>query len=334
MAQKLTAQWEHRGTGGIPAVQPDRRAVSVLTLVIAVLSSVAALAGVLTAGRAGTQEVTSLRGAPVTLYGEGLFALDTWLIGVGNRGQDAIVLLVEIPLLLAALVAYRRGSLRGHVALAGVLSFFLYDYASMTFATAQNRVFPLYVAVFAASLFAFVRVFSAIDADLVSSRFPRRPSRPFLVGYLLAVAAALTAAWLPSLIAAAVDAGQIPAIVGPYTSSVTHALDLGVIAPVVVLAAVLLRRRTPLGHVMTLTVLVLNVSIGLVLMGQGAAQLLAGVPMTPGEIVSKMLTFAALTVVAGWVLVVMARTRRSDGRRAAAVARAEGAALVRPMVHT
>jgi hypothetical protein len=53
------------------------------------------------------------------LYGEGLFAFDTWLLGVGNRGQDLIVLLVEIPLLLAALAGYRRGSLRGQVALAG-----------------------------------------------------------------------------------------------------------------------------------------------------------------------------------------------------------------------
>jgi hypothetical protein len=132
------------------------------------------------------------------------------------------------------------------------------------------------------------------------------------VGYLLAVAAALTAAWLPSLIVAAVDVGQIPVIVGPYTSSVTHALDLGVVVPVVVLAAVLLRRRAPPGYVLTLTVLVLNVTIGLMLMGQGAAQLLAGVPMTPGEIVSKMLTFAALTIVAGTILAIMTRTHRPD----------------------
>jgi hypothetical protein len=58
--------------------------------------------------------------------------------------------------------------------------------------------------------------------------------------------------------------------------------------------------------------LVLNVTIGLMLMGQGAAQLLAGVPMTPGEIVSKMLTFAALTIVAGTILAIMTRTHRPD----------------------
>ena len=77
--------------------------LSVLTLLIAVLSSVAALAGVLTAGGPGTHEITSLRGAPVTLYGEGLFAFDTRLLGVGNRGQD-LILLSWNPLLLAALL--------------------------------------------------------------------------------------------------------------------------------------------------------------------------------------------------------------------------------------
>ena len=118
MTRRFPAPCELQGRVATLAVQPPRRAVSVLTLLIAVLSSVAALAGVLTAGGPGTHEVTSLRGAPVTLYGEGLFAFDTRLLGVGNRGQDLILLLVEIPLLLAALIAYRRGSLRGEVALA------------------------------------------------------------------------------------------------------------------------------------------------------------------------------------------------------------------------
>jgi hypothetical protein len=269
MPQQRTARRELQGRGSTLAVQPGRRSVSVLTLVIAVLSSVAALAGVLTAGGPGTHEVSSLRGAPVTLYGEGLFAFDTWLLGVGNRGQDLIVLLVEIPLLLAALAAYRRGWLRGQVALAGVLSFFLYYYASMTFATAQNWVFPLYVAVFAAALFAFVRVFSSIDADQVSSRFPRRHARPRPRRHRPRRRPGRGAATAPH-----------PA--WPRADSDRAGAERG-------------HRAGAHGA------------------GQGAAQLLAGVPMTPGEILSKMLTFAALTVVAGAVLSVMVRARRPDG---------------------
>jgi hypothetical protein len=40
-------------------------------------------------------------------------------------------------------------------------------------------------------------------------------------------------------------------------------------------------------------------------MGQGVAQLVSGVPMSAGEIVAKMLTFAVLTLVAGGLLLRM-----------------------------
>jgi membrane protein implicated in regulation of membrane protease activity len=66
-----------------------------------------------------------------------------------------------------------------------------------------------------------------------------------------------------------------------------------------------------LGSVLALIMLVLNVCVGVVLMAQGVAQLLSGVPLTVGEIITKMLTFAALTLVAGGLLARMARTQRT-----------------------
>jgi hypothetical protein len=49
-------------------------------------------------------------------------------------------------------------------------------------------------------------------------------------------------------------------------------------------------------------VLVLNVCIGALLLGAGVGQLVADVPLTPAEIVAKMLSFAILTFVAGGLL--------------------------------
>jgi hypothetical protein len=75
---------------------------------------------------------------------------------------------------------------------------------------------------------------------------------------------------------------------------------------VAVLSAVLLLRGRAGGRVLTLVMLVLNVCIGVLLIGQGVAQILAGVPLTAAEIIAKMLTFAALTLVAGGLLARMA----------------------------
>jgi hypothetical protein len=83
---------------------------------------------------------------------------------------------------------------------------------------------------------------------------------------------------------------------------VTWALDLGVVVPAVAATAVLLYRRAALGPLAATAMLALNVALGPALFGQNVAQLLADVPMTPGERVGGMASFAVMTVVAGVLL--------------------------------
>jgi hypothetical protein len=281
-----------------------------LAVVVGIAAAVAAAMGVFTTGGPGAYDVASIHGDVVRLYGEGLYGFDTLLVGVGNRGTDVATLLVELPALVIALLLFRQGTLGGRLLLAGVLSYFLYYYASMTFATAQNPLFPMYVIAFSASLFAFVLTLRSIDARAVAARFPARPSRRVVAGYLIAVAALLTAVWLPSMITSAVT-GETASL-ATYTSSVTHALDLGIIVPVAVAAGVLTWRDRPVGYLLASIMLMLNVTIGLALMAQGGTQLLAGVPLTPGEIVGKILSFAALTLVAVGLSVALVRGSSHD----------------------
>lgn len=196
---------------------------------------------------------------------------------------------------------HRRGSLTGAVVLAGVLSFFGYYHVSMVLATAQNAIFPVYVLAMGAALYALVVVLADVVPRADELVIPDRPRPWALQTYLGFVALALTMAWLPGLVAVSAG-GRIAEHVGPYTSAATEALDLAVVVPVVVVAGVLLHRGRPMGRLLTLLMLVLNVCIGVVLMSQGIAQLVLDVPLTTGEIVVKMATFAVLTFVAGGLL--------------------------------
>src|SRR5512133_2023946 len=112
-----------------------------------------------------------------------IYAADSWLVGTGNRGQDVAILLVEVPLLLLALWWYRRGGTVAAVALTGVLSFFTYYYVSMTFATAQNRLFPLYVAAGSMAGFTLVVVARRIDPIRICGRLTR-PAGTYSFGNL------------------------------------------------------------------------------------------------------------------------------------------------------
>jgi len=99
------------------------RAVSGLSWSLAALSAFAALAGAVAGGGGGGPRLAeTIRGTAVTLYGEGLYEYDTLLVGAGNRGQDLVMLLVEVPALLLCVRWYRRGSLAASLALPGVMT--------------------------------------------------------------------------------------------------------------------------------------------------------------------------------------------------------------------
>jgi hypothetical protein len=156
-----------------------------LSWFIAALALVAAGAGLLGASQGGPVPFTTVHGQVAELYGGGLYRNDTVFVAAGQRGTDAVTLLLGIPLLVASTLRFRRGSLRGGLLLTGTLGYFLYVYASMALGTVvYNELFLAYVVLFSASLFAFVLAFTGIDRAAMAARFsaamPRRGPAVFL----------------------------------------------------------------------------------------------------------------------------------------------------------
>ncbi|MFL6134885.1 MAG: hypothetical protein ACJ72A_18915 [Nocardioidaceae bacterium] len=275
-------------------------------MALAVVVAAAAAVGLFSSGGPGPHEVVTPGGQSVDVYGVGLYRHDSWLVGVGNRGTDAVTLFIEVPALLAAVAAYRRRSLRGAVVLVGVLGWLLYYYASMSLYTSYNRLFGVYVVAFGLAVFAAPLALRSIDSDRFAAGFPTRPSRRLLVGYLGCLAAVLTLAWAPPLVAATAS-GELPPRLGVYSTEVTWALDLAVVVPAVAATAWLLRRNMVFGPLAATAMLALNVALGTALAAQGVAQLAVGVPVKAVEIVGAMVSFAVMTVVAASLLVPLLR---------------------------
>jgi hypothetical protein len=287
-------------------VSPSKVVVR-LAVLLAVVVAVAAAVGLFASGGPGPHEVVTVRGQSVEVYGTGLYRHDSWLIGVGNRGSDAVTLFLEVPALLAALVAYRRRSLRGTVILVGVLGWLLYYYASMSLYASYNRLFGLYVVAFGLALFAAPLALRSIDPVTFAAAFPTRPSRRLLVGYLGCLTAVLSLAWLPALIADAATGG-LPARLDVYSTEVTWALDLAVVVPAVAATGWLLYRNAVLGPLTATAMLALNVALGVALAAQGVAQIVVGVPVKAGELFGAMASFAVMTMVAASLLLPLLRS--------------------------
>jgi hypothetical protein len=88
---------------------------------------------------------------------------------------------------------------------------------------------------------------------------------------------------------------------------VTYVLDLGVITPALVVAGVLVLRRTPMGYLLSFALLGIIVVLGPAIAAQTVSQLSAGISFTVPEVVGPIAGFGALALLAIWVLAVLLR---------------------------
>jgi len=281
------------------------KAVIVLCMLAALFGAVEAGTGLFWMGGGQPFTFTALHGESVQINGQGIYAFDTAFKVPILRGTDAVSLFLALPLLVIALWLYRRGSLRGGVLLVGVLSFYVYNAASLALGVAYNNLFLVYVAYFSTSLFAFILVINSIDGQVLANRVG--PGFPHTGAAVLMFVAglALLVAWLGDILAA-LATGGVPDI-GSYTTEVTYVIDLGIIAPLTVLAGIQVLRRRAMGYRLALVIMILLAIVGVMVSSQTAFQLAAGIDLPLPVLIGKTVSFVLLAVFAVGIL---ARTFR------------------------
>lgn len=277
-----------------------------LSVLIAILALLAVGAGFFWPNTGGPYTFTALRGQEVQMYGQGLYRYDTLFTGAANRGNDLITFVLAIPLLLYALVQYRQNSLRGGLLLLGTFVYFLYLYGSYALGIAFNPLFLVYIALFSATLFAVVLLFSSVDRQLLADHLaPTLPRRGIAIFMLISGLATLVI-WLQPLLDALLQNKPSPAL-GTYTTTITDVLDLGIITPATFIAGILIWRRNPTGYLIAFSLLILEIMLTPMIAAQTVSQLLAGITFTPVEIIGPMVGFATLGLFALWVMVILLR---------------------------
>ncbi|MBL8079892.1 MAG: hypothetical protein JNM55_18130 [Anaerolineales bacterium] len=251
-----------------------------LAILIVPLALLAAGAGVFWQGTGTAYPFDTLRGETVLIRGHGLYRYDTINSASQELGQDVVTLIIGIPLLVTGIILTRKGILRGQLLLAGALGYFLYTYAAMSFLTAFNPLFLVYVALFSLGLFGFILMMSSLDVDEITSHildgFPRRS----IASYFIIVAVFLTLAWL-GLVAFPSLTWSPPAGLESAITMVIQALDLGIIVPTSLITATLLLKRQPWGYALAAVILLKILTMGTALIAMIISQKLAGVAVDP-----------------------------------------------------
>jgi hypothetical protein len=268
-----------------------------LVPLIAVLALFAAGIGFFSPNQGSPFSFTAVRGETVQIWGQGWYRYDTPIGAISFRAGDLITLFLAIPVLIVSFVLYRQGSLRGGLLLTGVLAYFLYTYISMGFGAAYNDLFLVYILIFSASLFGLILALTSFDVQALPGHFAGTLPRRGIGIFLVVSGVILSLIWLLLSILPALFQSKAPPEAYYYTTFMTGILDIGIVAPALLVAGVLILRRAALGYLLASTMLVFTSILGPNLTAGGTIQVLEEV-ITIGQAMAFTVPFVILALIA------------------------------------
>jgi hypothetical protein len=203
----------------------------------------------------GALAVVSAVGAAVTFFVPGILTGPAAMNG-SARGTALVVLLAAVPLTVAAMWFSARGSARAVIAWLGAVGYLLYNAVMFLFATPFNRLFLVYVAMFALALWTVIVLLSGLDKTALRPRFlPSLPVRG-IAGYVWVVTALNMLAWLGPIVPALFAKTPADLLDGTgLTTNPVYVQDLAFWLPLMAFAAMWLWRRQIWGFVVVGSVL-------------------------------------------------------------------------------
>lgn len=240
---------------------------------------------------------TAVRGETVQIWGQGWYRYDTPIGALSFKAGDLITLFLAIPALIVSFVLYRQGSLRGGLFLTGVLAYFLYTYTSLGFGATYNNLFLAYILIFSASLFGLILALTSFDMQALPAHFSETLPRRGIGIFLIVSGIILSLIWLVLSIIPALLQSKAPLEAYFYTTFMTGIVDIGIVAPALIIAGVLLLRRAPFGYLFASTMLVFTCILGPNLTAGGIIQVVEEV-ITIGQAMAFTVPFVILALIA------------------------------------
>lgn len=279
------------------------KALDILIPLLVALVLIVTCTGLFSSGGPGPFTVTSIHGKEVRLYGQGIYQFDSYFRAPIARGTDAVTLFAALPLLIVFYVNYRKSSVKSALFLTGILTYFVYNSASMALGVAYNNLLLAYILYFSASFFSLILAFFSIDYEVLPSHVnPKFPYRA--AAYLLFFAGLSVFVWLSEILGPLFQ-GIYPPNLDNYTTEITYVIDLGLIPPACYVTGFLLLKKKPYAYGLAFMMLSLLTMIGLVVISQSVFQAMAGIYLTIGQYIGFSGTFTVMGIIAIRVLYLM-----------------------------
>lgn len=210
------------------------------------------------------------------------YARETPSWAVQGIGQDIVNLIAALALLIAAYLVH-KGSVRALLVWSGVLLYLIYAYVIYAFDIRSNRLFLVYVAILGLSFYALVILAIRLHLNLFQASFAATTTTRTVGVFFLVLGIVFSLLWFSEEIPALMT-GKIPPSVtmANLPTNPVHILDLGLYLPAMIITAVLLWRRKPLGYLLAGPLLVFSILTGAAILAIFLVMSMKGMPASIG----------------------------------------------------
>jgi hypothetical protein len=218
----------------------------------------------------GVIAVLMIAASSAGLFVQGLYRDGPWA-GEALRGGDLVSLTLVAPLLIASLVLSMRGSARAQLVWVATLGYGVYNYAYYVFGSTFNDIFLLHIVLLSMSVFALACALPNLDREAIAGTFRGSRATRWIGGFLVVVGVGQGALWIVLVLRNALT-GRLLNDIPVEGQHLVFALDLSLLVPTLVVAGVLLFRRTAFGFVLGTAVTVFGALYQVNLMMAGLFQ--------------------------------------------------------------
>lgn len=259
--------------------------LAIITIILLIVTSVA---GIFAINFKESYDFINQYGHTVQMYGYGIYAYDTYFQAPISIGTDICILFVVVPMFIYTYLNYvKNGDMISKLNLISIYAGAFYYAASLAFGLTYNRLFLIYVALFACSLFGmFTHICNIKQIKAVTA------TKGIKV-FLTLSGVALTVAWLPDVIPSAINGGTL-SLIGVYTTNITYVLDMGIISPLCFVILYLLKKKSAIGTLLLVVLLKMCTVVGIMMFPQTICQAASGCDMPIPALVTKSLSFVVL----------------------------------------
>ncbi len=209
-------------------------------------------------------------------YKDAAWIKATWI------GNDWITLFVAVPILVVALSRGRRSHLRERILWLAIIGYAFYNYAYYLFGAALNIFFPIYVVCLLLAVFSLIHWISLCKLNQNPETFFSNFPVHIISGYLIFIGAGLALVWL--VMWGAYIFFDVPTPVETSAFQVVAAIDLSIIAPLLLTAGIQLSKKKVLGAILAASAGTLGALYLLILSVNSFIQIRLGFASMPGEL--------------------------------------------------